>query len=85
MKKKTLAMLLALCMMFSLLPFGAAAAGFDDVKSGAYYYDAMRWAVENGIDLGTTEITFSPKASCSRVSTVTFLYRTLTGLGLLPH
>lgn len=58
---------------------------FVDVKKGAYYYDAMRWAVENGIDLGTTEITFSPKASCSRVSTVTFLYRTLTGLGLLPH
>lgn len=56
---------------------------FVDVKKSAYYYDAVCWAVENGIDLGTTEVTFSPKACCSRVSTVTFLYRTLTGLGRL--
>ena len=58
---------------------------FVDVKKSAYYYDAVCWAVENGIDLGTTEITFSPKARCTRVSTVTFLYRALTGLGCLPH
>ena len=37
MKKKTLALLLTLCMMLSVLPFGAAAADFTDVESGAYY------------------------------------------------
>ena len=63
----------------------AQVESFVDVKKSAYYYNAVCWAVENGIDLGTTEITFSPKARCTRVSTVTFLYRALTGLGCLPH
>lgn len=77
MKKKTLAMLLALCMMFSLLPFGAAAAGFDDVKSGAYYYDAVDWAVNHDpqITNGTGAGTFSPENTCRRSEVVTFLWR----------
>lgn len=48
---------------------------FADVKENAYYYDAISWAVENGITLGTSETTFSPNAVCTRGQIVTFLYR----------
>ena len=48
---------------------------FTDVKAGAYYYDAVLWAVENGITKGTTDTTFSPNATCSRAQIVTFLWR----------
>ncbi|MBQ3261803.1 MAG: S-layer homology domain-containing protein [Oscillospiraceae bacterium] len=77
MKKKTLALLLALCMMFSLLPFGAAAAGFQDVKPGAYYYDPVDWAVNHDpqITKGTSSTTFSPDNTCKRCEVVTFLWR----------
>ena len=58
---------------------------FTDVKSDAYYYKAMLWALQNGIDNGTSATTFSPKADCPRVNIVLFLYRTVTGQALLPH
>jgi len=48
---------------------------FSDVKKGAYYYDAVLWAVENGITQGTGEGKFSPEDTVSRGQTVTFLYR----------
>lgn len=48
---------------------------FTDVKAGAYYYDAVLWAVEKGITSGTSATTFSPDTSCTRGQTVTFLYR----------
>ena len=48
---------------------------FTDVKAGSYYYDAVLWAVENGITSGTTATTFSPNATCTRGQIVTFLYR----------
>jgi len=48
---------------------------FTDVKSGVYYYDAVLWAVENGITKGTTDTTFSPNMNCSRAQIVTFLWR----------
>ena len=48
---------------------------FTDVKEGTYYYDAVLWAVENGITGGTTATTFSPNASCTRAQAVTFLWR----------
>ena len=47
MKKRMIAVLLTLCMVLTLLPFGAAAANFQDVASGAYYYDAVEWAVSH--------------------------------------
>ena len=50
---------------------------FTDVNEGAFYYDAMLWAVKNGITNGTTETTFSPNDGCSRGQIVTFLYRCL--------
>ena len=48
---------------------------FTDVKAGSYYYDAVLWAVENGITNGTSATAFSPNATCSRGQIVTFLWR----------
>lgn len=52
-----------------------AAPKFDDVKSGAFYFDAVQWAVENGITNGTGKNTFSPNDVCSRYQIVMFLWR----------
>lgn len=49
--------------------------GFSDVDAGAYYYDAVQWAVQKGITSGTTETTFSPDQTCTRAQTITFLWR----------
>ncbi len=48
---------------------------FTDVKTGAYYFDSVLWAVEKGITNGTTTTTFSPEESCTRGQIVTFLWR----------
>lgn len=48
---------------------------FTDVTASDYYYNAVLWAVENGITTGTSETTFSPNESCTRAQCVTFLYR----------
>ena len=48
---------------------------FTDVAVGSYYYDAVLWAVENGVTSGTSATTFSPNATCTRAQAVTFLYR----------
>ena len=53
----------------------SAVMPFTDVKAGSYYYDAVLWAVENGITEGTSDTTFSPDATCSRAQIVTFLWR----------
>ena len=50
---------------------------FTDVKSDAYYYKAVLWAVENGITSGTSKTTFSPDNFCTRAQAVTFMYRTV--------
>ena len=54
---------------------GTAQNPFVDVKEGAYYYDAVLWAVEQKITSGTSATTFSPDASCTRAQMVTFLWR----------
>ncbi len=48
---------------------------FVDVKKGEYYYDAVLWAVEQGITTGVTSTTFAPNATCTRGQVVTFLWR----------
>ena len=48
---------------------------FVDVSADAYYYDAVLWAVENGITAGTSATTFGPNITCSRAHIVTFLWR----------
>ena len=52
-----------------------ATPSFTDIKSTAYYYDAVIWAVRNGITSGTSATSFSPDASCTRGQIVTFLWR----------
>ena len=53
----------------------SAVMPFTDVKAGSYYYDAVLWAVEQGITKGTSDTMFSPDATCSRAQIVTFLWR----------
>ena len=48
---------------------------FADVPVGSYYYDAVLWAVENGITKGTSDTTFSPNMTCTRAQIVAFLWR----------
>ena len=51
------------------------ATPFTDVAPGDDYYDAVLWAVEQGITSGTSATTFSPDALCTRAQIVTFLWR----------
>ena len=53
----------------------SAVMPFTDVKAGSYYYDAVLWAVEQGITKGTSDTMFSPDATCTRAQIVTFLWR----------
>ncbi|MCC8120591.1 MAG: S-layer homology domain-containing protein [Oscillospiraceae bacterium] len=48
---------------------------FTDLNTGEYYYNAVLWAVEQGITNGTSDTTFSPSDTCDRAMMVTFLYR----------
>ena len=48
---------------------------FTDVHTSDYYYDAVLWAVQNGITNGTSAKTFSPDATVTRAQVVTFLWR----------
>lgn len=48
---------------------------FEDVAAGSYYHDAVLWAVEQGITVGTSATTFSPDAKCTRAQIMTFIYR----------
>lgn len=48
---------------------------FTDVAEGAYYYDAVLWAVEKGITNGKTDTSFAPGDPCTRAQIVTFLWR----------
>ncbi len=48
---------------------------FTDIAKGEYYYDAVMWAVENGITSGVTATTFDPDGCANRAQTVTFLWR----------
>ena len=56
---------------------GAPTTGlpFTDVAAGAYYADAVQWALDNGVTTGTTATTFSPNDTCTRGQVVTFLWR----------
>mgnify|MGYP000786046835 CR=1 FL=1 len=55
----------------------SGSANFTDVKSDAFYADAINWAVANNVTNGTSNTTFSPNADCTRAEIVTFLYRAL--------
>ena len=55
----------------------AASNAFSDVADGAWYADAVAWAVAHGVTDGTSRTTFSPDGTCTRAQIVTFLWRAL--------
>lgn len=63
----------------------AGMKSFKDVPDGAYYHDAVLWAVDQGITNGTEKTAFSPDDTCRRSQIVTFLYRALAGRILSLH
>ena len=48
---------------------------FYDVPNDAYFYEAVKWAVENGITTGVGNDLFAPEQPCTRAQIVTFLWR----------
>ena len=48
---------------------------FYDVPNDAYYYEAVKWAAENGITGGIGSSLFAPNQPCTRAQIVTFLWR----------
>lgn len=48
---------------------------FSDVSESAYYFDAVNWAVANGVTSGTGDGKFSPDQKCTRAQIVTFLWK----------
>ncbi len=48
---------------------------FTDVDADDYFYQAVLWAVEQGVTAGATKTTFNPKGACNRAQVVTFMYR----------
>ena len=57
------------------------AMSFTDMPADAYYAEAVRWAVSEGITTGTTATTFSPNATVTRAQAVTFIYRNVRAQG----
>ena len=58
------------------LPKGQGEAAFSDVSEGAWYAEAVRWAVGAGVTNGVGEGRFAPNEKCTRAQIVTLLYRT---------
>lgn len=56
-------------------PSSGNAMGFNDIPSGAYYYEAVRWAAQSGIVNGTSTTTFNPDDSILRQDIAVMLYR----------
>lgn len=48
---------------------------FTDVKISAYYAEPVKWAVDNGVTVGTSATTFSPDATCTNAQILTFIWR----------
>ena len=56
-------------------PASAAENPFSDVKDGAWYHEAVLWAVESGVTKGVSRTLFGVNEQCNRAQMVTFLYR----------
>lgn len=63
----------------ALKGIASGSTNFTDVKSDAFYADAVNWAVASDVTNGTSNTTFSPNADCTRAEIVTFLYRAYQG------
>lgn len=78
MKKRLLSLALALCLVCSLLPGTALAAGenpFTDVPASHWAHDDITYVYENDLMNGTDGSLFSPESSTTRAQVVTVLYR----------
>ena len=77
MKRKIVSLVLSLLLLCAMLPTAALASDspFTDVETSDLCYDAVLWALENGVTNGTSATTFSPDKTCTRGQVVTFLYR----------
>ena len=75
--KKIVSLIMALVLVLAMVPAAfAAETSFTDVAEGKYYFDAVNWAVAQGVTNGTGDgTTFSPANGCSRKEVVTFLWR----------
>ncbi len=62
---------------FKGCPAVTGTVSFEDVSADAYYYNAVLWAVQNGITDGVSEASFNPDRACTRGEMATFLYRCL--------
>ena len=58
---------------------GTPMVAFSDVRAGAWYADAVRWAVGAGVTNGVGEGRFAPDETCTRAQIVTFLWRSYNG------
>ena len=72
--KRVLSVFLAFAILLSVLPV-AGASGFSDVNSGSWYYDAVEYAVDNGLMNGVGGGRFEPDTQMSRAMLVTVLWR----------
>lgn len=61
------------------LPEGQGDAAFSDVRAGAWYAEAVRWAVGAGVTNGVGEGRFAPDETCTRAEIVTFLWCSCNG------
>ena len=75
MKRRLMALFLALTMLVSMAPgVSAVDTGFSDVASDAWYAEAVKWAVDNNITGGIGDGKFGPDQTCTRGQVVTFLW-----------
>lgn len=67
----------AVAMLYKMVkkPSVSGTLPFKDVKKSASYYNAVLWAVQNGITKGTDSTHFSPNGVCKRYQLVVFLYK----------
>ncbi len=75
MKKRIVSLLLCMILMLSMGTTAFAANQFSDVSKQDYFYEPVKWALENEITSGTSATTFSPYSTCTRGQVATFLWR----------
>lgn len=78
-RKRIFSLLLSIAMLVGLLPTQALATdvstAFSDVKTSSWFYDAVQYAYDNGMMIGTGNRTFSPNDTATRGMIVTILHR----------
>ena len=75
MKKRIVSLFLCMLLVLSMGTTAFAASQFSDVSKQDYFYEPVKWALENEITSGTSATTFSPYATCTRGQVATFLWR----------